>query len=120
MTHPIIRAHRRQQLEQWIERAIAILDLMDGDTDIEDDTEHDEAEADAPGLIRGGSRGRTMTHQAQHQPRPLSELKANECRWAVNDAALGEPHLFYGLPVKPTLPYSPDHCHRAYAKRDGV
>lgn len=57
MTHPIILAHRRQQLEQWIERAIAILDLMDGDTDIEDDTEHDEAEAeaDAPGLIRGGN-----------------------------------------------------------------
>lgn len=55
MTHPLIRAHRRQLLEEWIERAIAILDTLDGDTDLEDDAEHDEAEADAPGFIRGGN-----------------------------------------------------------------
>lgn len=54
MAHPIIRAYRRQQLEEWIERAIAVLDALDGDTDLEDDTEHDEAEDDAPGLICGG------------------------------------------------------------------
>lgn len=54
MAHPIIRASRRQQLEEWVELAIALLDALDGDTDLEDDTEHDEAEADAPGLIRGG------------------------------------------------------------------
>lgn len=55
MVHPIIRAYRRQQLEEWIERAIAILDTLDGDTDLEDDTEHDEAEDDAPDLMRGGN-----------------------------------------------------------------
>jgi hypothetical protein len=54
MAHPIIPAHRRQLLEDWIERAIALLDALDGDTELEDDTEHDEAEDDAPGLIRGG------------------------------------------------------------------
>jgi hypothetical protein len=54
MAHPLISAYRRQQLEEWIERAIAILDALDGDTDLEDDVEHDEAEDDAPGLIRGG------------------------------------------------------------------
>lgn len=53
MAHPVIRAYRRQQLEEWIERAIAVLDVLDGDTDLEDDAEHDEAEEEAPGLIRG-------------------------------------------------------------------
>jgi hypothetical protein len=54
MAHPIIRAYRRQQLEEWIERAIAVLDALDGDTDLEDDTEFDQAEDDAPGLIPCG------------------------------------------------------------------
>ena len=46
MTHPVIRAHRRRLLENWIEQAIALLDQLDGDSDIEDgsDIEHDDAE----------------------------------------------------------------------------
>ena len=54
MTHPVIHAYRRQQLEQWIERAIALLDAMDGDPDLEAgaDLERDETEitSDLPGL----------------------------------------------------------------------
>jgi len=54
MTHPVIHAYRRQQLELWIERAIALLDAMDGDADLEAgaDLERDETEiiSDLPGL----------------------------------------------------------------------
>jgi hypothetical protein len=52
--YAMVNAARLRLARLCIERTIAILDLMDGDTDIEDYTEHDEAEADAPGLIRGG------------------------------------------------------------------
>lgn len=45
--------------------------------------------------------------------RPLIEIKANECRWPVNDASPGQAHLFCGLPVKPIHPYCPTHCTRA-------
>lgn len=56
MTHPAIHAYRRHQLEQWIERAIALLDALDGSPDLEDgaDIERDDAEHDSPGLISGG------------------------------------------------------------------
>lgn len=56
MTAPVITNFRRQMLEHWIEQAIALLDQMDGDPDIEDDDrEADDAERDMPGLIRGGA-----------------------------------------------------------------
>lgn len=58
MTHPVIHAYRRQQLEQWIERAIALLDSLDGDPDLEDggDREHDKTEiiSDSPAFIGRG------------------------------------------------------------------
>jgi len=56
MTHPVILAYRRQQLEQWIERAIALLDALDGDADLEAgaDLERDETEiiSDLPPAAR--------------------------------------------------------------------
>lgn len=56
MTAAAITAFRRQMLEHWIEQAIALLDQMDGDPDLEDDDrEADDAERDMPGLIRGGA-----------------------------------------------------------------
>lgn len=52
---------RRAWLEQWIDRAIALLDDIDGDPDDEPylagamtDREWDDAELDRPGFIRGG------------------------------------------------------------------
>jgi hypothetical protein len=57
MTHPVIQAYRRQQLELWIERAIALLDALDGDAELEAgaDLERDETEiiSDLPGLAVG-------------------------------------------------------------------
>lgn len=105
--------YRRQLLEQWVEWAIDVLDHMDGEPDLEVDDEHDETEHEAPGLIRGG-RDWPMTEQSL--PRPLSEIKANECKWPVNDAVEGEQHLFCGHPVKASQPYCAAHCDRAYAK----
>jgi hypothetical protein len=66
MTHPVIHSYRRQQLELWIERAIALLDTLDGDADLEAgaDLERDETEiiadlprfAEARRSARGGGR----------------------------------------------------------------
>jgi len=57
MTHPVIHAYRRQQLELWIERAIGLLDAIDGDPDQEAgaDLERDETEiiSDLPSAVRG-------------------------------------------------------------------
>lgn len=73
MTAAIITSHRRRILERWIEDAIALLDRMDGDADLEQDTdaepdplepylaeasndlEQDDAEEDMPGRIWGGA-----------------------------------------------------------------
>lgn len=46
MAHPTIVAFRRRLLEDWIERAIALLDELDGDADLETgaDDERDESE----------------------------------------------------------------------------
>jgi hypothetical protein len=53
---PAIVAYRRRELERWIEQAIALLDTMDGDADLEDDAlDHDDGEWDKPGRIVGGS-----------------------------------------------------------------
>jgi hypothetical protein len=46
MTHPVIHAYRRQQLELWIERAIALLDDMDGDPDFENGADHERDETE--------------------------------------------------------------------------
>ena len=52
---PVIYRYRRRSLEQWIDRAIALLDQLDGDPDLEDDErEDDPAElgiADADGWV---------------------------------------------------------------------
>lgn len=45
---------------------------------------------------------------------PLAELGRGECRFAVNDAAVGEPHLFCGASAQPGLPYCRHHARRAY------
>ena len=70
-----IPRYRRALLEQWIENAIALLDTLDGDPDLEDgaddepslgshakyrngrleyDLEEDDAEFDLPGQVLGG------------------------------------------------------------------
>lgn len=56
MSTHVITSFRRQMLERWIEDAIALLDQMDGDTDLEDDDrEADDAERDMPGRIWGAA-----------------------------------------------------------------
>lgn len=47
-------------------------------------------------------------------PRPLAELKANECRWPVNEASQGDVHLFCGAAAVAAKPYCADHCRLAY------
>ncbi len=44
---------------------------------------------------------------------PLVDLGRHDCRFAVNDAAPGEEHLFCGKPVAPDSPYGPHHSTRA-------
>jgi hypothetical protein len=70
MTHPVVHAYRRQQLELWIERAIAVLDALDGDADFEAgaDLERDETEiiSDLPRVgrrqaFKPGSAARSTT-----------------------------------------------------------
>lgn len=39
---PAIYSYRRRTLEQWIDRAIALLDQIDGDPDYEDDEREDD------------------------------------------------------------------------------
>jgi len=50
-----LKAHQRKRLEELVEEAVSVLDMLDGDGDLEDDREGDEAEDDAPGLMRGGN-----------------------------------------------------------------
>lgn len=45
---------------------------------------------------------------------PLVDLGRHDCRFAVNDAAPGEEHLFCGQPVAPDSPYCPHHSMRAF------
>lgn len=54
MSAPVITTFRRRMLECWIEDAIALLDQMDSDPDLEDDSEADDATEDRPGRIWGG------------------------------------------------------------------
>ena len=42
---------------------------------------------------------------------PLAELNRNQCRFATNNAAKGEAHLFCGLDAKPGSSFC-DHHHR--------
>lgn len=50
-----LKAHQRKRLEDLVEEALSVLDVLDGDADLEDDREEDEGEGDAPGNIAGGS-----------------------------------------------------------------
>lgn len=48
------------------------------------------------------------------QPNLLADMKANECRWPVNDAGQGEAQLFCAAPAVDGKPYCLDHCRLAY------
>ncbi|MEQ1405657.1 hypothetical protein ABK249_12000 [Neorhizobium sp. Rsf11] len=55
MISPAIYQFRRAEIERWIENAIALLDEIDGDPDLEDDELEDIDEREPPfGIIRGG------------------------------------------------------------------
>lgn len=54
MTSPAINRLRRLMLEQWIEQAIALLDQMDGDPDLEDSDDDDVDERENPERMMGG------------------------------------------------------------------
>ncbi|WP_195706751.1 hypothetical protein [Brucella sp. 10RB9213] len=54
MTSPAIYRLRRQMLEQWIEQAIALLDQMDGEPDLEDSDEDFTDERENPERMMGG------------------------------------------------------------------
>lgn len=45
---------------------------------------------------------------------PLVDLGRHDCRFAVNDAAPGEEHLFCGHAIAPGSPYCPHHTARAF------
>ncbi len=49
-----LKAHQRQRLEDLVEQAVTVLDMLDGDPDLEEELEGDEAEDDAEGNIAGG------------------------------------------------------------------
>lgn len=90
-------------------------------------------------LRQAGVRARTYTHpkpkpkrsrRKKSPPKPFSvaptafrcwpvtlmELERGECRWAVNNAAPWEGHLFCARPA-PDGPYCPKHAARAYTSR---
>nr|WP_312969570.1 hypothetical protein [Brucella intermedia] len=54
MSSPTIRRLRRLMLEQWIEQAIALLDQMDGDPDLEESDENFTDERETPERMMGG------------------------------------------------------------------
>lgn len=54
MSSPAIRRLRRLMLEQWIEQAIALLDQMDGDPDLEDSDEDFTEERENAERMMGG------------------------------------------------------------------
>ncbi len=54
MTSPAIYRLRRLILEQWIEQAIALLDQMDGDPDLEDSDDDYVDERENPERMMGG------------------------------------------------------------------
>ncbi|WP_432346652.1 hypothetical protein WMC41_00605 [Shinella yambaruensis] len=49
---------RRSELERWIDRAIDLLDTMDGDPDLEDDDLEDIDEREEPNAIMMRGAGR--------------------------------------------------------------
>lgn len=44
----------------------------------------------------------------------LTELGPRNCRWPVNDAAIGEDHLFCGKEAEECQPYCTHHARRAH------
>lgn len=47
---------------------------------------------------------------------PLAELSRNQCRFATNNAAKGEPHLFCGLETKPGSSFCSQHHSRVFVR----
>ena len=47
---------------------------------------------------------------------PLEELDPKQCKFATNDAAIGEDHLFCGQPVRDGSSYCSCHHARVYVK----
>lgn len=54
MSSPAVYRLRRLMLEQWIERAIALLDQIDGEPDLEDSDEDFTDERENPERMMGG------------------------------------------------------------------
>ncbi|ABQ60998.1 hypothetical protein P053_01971 [Brucella abortus 01-4165] len=54
MSSPAIYRLRRLMLEQWIEQAIALLDQIDGDPDLEDGDDDFTDERENPERMMGG------------------------------------------------------------------
>jgi len=54
MTGPAVYRLRRFMLEQWIERAITLLDQIDGEPDLEDSDEDFTDERENPEGMMGG------------------------------------------------------------------
>ncbi|PYE88756.1 hypothetical protein [Phyllobacterium leguminum] len=54
MNSPAIYRLRRLLLERWIDEAIALLDQIDGDTDLEDGDEDYEDGREYPARMMGG------------------------------------------------------------------
>ncbi|MCX5581508.1 hypothetical protein [Kaistia terrae] len=66
MTHHVIHAYRRQQLELWIERAIALLDELDGDTDLEAGADHERDETEIISDLTGLAQRQFVGTGAEH------------------------------------------------------
>ncbi len=46
--------------------------------------------------------------------RSLIDIGTRECRWPINDAAIGKSHLFCGSRKERGKPYCAAHCRLAY------
>lgn len=57
-----------------------------------------------------------LAYDADTRRVPLANLRPGQCSWPVNDAQLGEKHLFCGLEATSGLPYCPHHHDRAYRR----
>ncbi|GAA4108661.1 GcrA family cell cycle regulator [Aminobacter aganoensis] len=59
---------------------------------------------------------RSADYDAASRHVPLADLSRFECRWAVNDAAKGEDHLFCGHPSVLDSPYCAHHALRSVGR----
>jgi len=79
-----------------------------------------------PPRVRSTPPAPPRVQRARPAPLPLAtsaitmmDLKANHCRWPLNDAA-DEEYLFCGDNRAPGKPYCVEHCAAAYAKPKGA